>query len=168
MPAYFERCEQACVLELAAGAAEHERELYLGVYRLELVARANADQEQCIRAGAGVGPRPPNRLIEALDAVGDEASAYTWRKKALAIDQMNIRLIGALLEGAERFKASQKEVLYWGEFGNHIAPFSVEHHIAYARELKRLGLTQEAAFEAESALMIAPSNKEARALATPP
>jgi len=104
-------------------------------------------------------------LIKTLDEMGNKKAAYAWRRKALMVDQMSIRLIGELLAGAKEFKASKKDILYWGEFGNHIAPFSVKHHLAFARELKRLGMADDAAFEAESVLLLDPNNAEAKALA---
>lgn len=104
------------------------------------------------------------QLIKTLDGLGKKARAYEWRRKTLMVDQMNIRLIGELLAGAKQFKASKKDVLYWGEFGNHIAPFSAKHHVTFARELKRLGMHEQAAFEAESALIIEPNNAEAKGM----
>ncbi len=104
-------------------------------------------------------------LIRALDQTQRPADAFVWRKRVLALDQMNAQLVAELLAGAEAHGATREEILRWGELGNHIAPFSVEHHVAYAKALARLGLTEQARFEASSALLIDPNHAEAKALA---
>ncbi len=104
-------------------------------------------------------------LIGLLDDAKRDADAYAWRRKAVVLDQMNVALVDALLAGASTHGASREDVLHWGELGNHVAPFSVEHHLTFARELKRLGVTDRARFEASSALVIDPKNEEAAKLA---
>lgn len=103
-------------------------------------------------------------LIDMLDTAGRGADAHAWRRKALLVDQAHIGLVDALLTGAEAHKATAADVAAWGEHGNHVAPFSLDHHLRFARELARLGDKKRARFEAESALAIDPDSEEARAL----
>ena len=110
---------------------------------------------------------PYEELYMLLDRLGKKAEAYEVRRKAAALDQFDVKLSRELLGGAARFGATKDEVLRWGELGNHIAPLQAEQHLAFARELKRLGLTEKARFEAESALLLEPNNAEAKLLAKP-
>lgn len=103
-------------------------------------------------------------LIDKLDALGESGDAYAWRKKRIALDQMNGPLALALLDAAGEHKASKEEVIAWGEQGTFIMPFSARIHVAFARELARVGDRARARFEAESALIIEPDNAEAKAV----
>ncbi|MDP6944147.1 MAG: hypothetical protein QF464_08365, partial [Myxococcota bacterium] len=78
-------------------------------------------------------------LVELLDGAGRQKDAYTWRVRAISVDQGNLGLVSGLLEGAEAHGATRADILRWGELGNHIAPFSADHHARFARELARLG-----------------------------
>ena len=103
-------------------------------------------------------------LITILDAEGRGEDAYRWRAKAVRLDQSSIALVDSLLEGGARYGASRAEILHWGEMGHHIAPFSVDHHLVFARELKRLGLHNRATQEVRMALVIDPDHAQARAM----
>jgi tetratricopeptide (TPR) repeat protein len=103
-------------------------------------------------------------LIGLLDGENRDEEAFRWRARAVAIDQGNLSLVGGLLSGAKRFGATREQVLRWGEMGNHIAPFSAEHHALFARELQRLKDGKRARFEAESALMLDPGHAGAKAI----
>jgi tetratricopeptide (TPR) repeat protein len=104
-------------------------------------------------------------LVKQLDEAGKAHEAYTWRRRTIAVDQNNLALVVALLEGAEGEGASKQDILKWGELGNHIAPFDADHHVRFARHLKRLGLLERARFEAASALAIDPERADAKELA---
>ncbi|MGM0574442.1 MAG: tetratricopeptide repeat protein [Myxococcota bacterium] len=142
---------------------------------LAVIARQRGEPEQAVEhleRAIALDPQQGSlyyALVELLDELGRDDDAWTWRKKTLAVDQMSVKLVESLLEGAKEHDASKEDILHWGEMGNHIAPFSVEHHLLFARELKRLGLDDRARFEATSALILEPDNEEARKLGgTPP
>ena len=121
-----------------------------------------------LEAAIGVDPQRGelyHAVIGLLDDDGREADAYRWRVRAAQVDQGNVALVDALLNGAAKHGASKEDVLRWGEQGNHIAPMDAEHHVAFARELARLGLDEQARFEAASALLIVPGHQEALRLA---
>jgi cellulose synthase operon protein C len=103
-------------------------------------------------------------LIELLEGEGRPREAHGWRVKAIAVDQGSLGLVAGLLDGAEAHGASRADVLRWGELGNHIAPFSVDHHVRFATQLERLGARKRARFEVESALAIDPEHEGAKAL----
>ena len=83
---------------------------------------------------------------------------------AVAVDQGSLPLVTGLLSGAEVHGATLLQARRWGELGNHIAPFDAGHHVRFAEQLKRLGATAQARFEAESALQIEPAHPGAKAL----
>ena len=100
-------------------------------------------------------------LIRLLDDLKDSKEAFAWRKKLTKIDQSNIKLVINLIANGTTQGASRDEILRWGEMGNHIAPFSVEFHMTFARALVELGLKDRARFEAESALLVEPTHAAA-------
>jgi tetratricopeptide (TPR) repeat protein len=104
-------------------------------------------------------------LIALLDKGGDTASAYDWRRRALAVDQGNPELVQALLEGASAQAASASDILRWGEMGIHIAPFDADLQTLFAKELVRIGDKSRAAEVVGIALAASPDHKGARALA---
>jgi len=101
-------------------------------------------------------------LIDALDKAGRAREAHAERKSLAEVDQASARLVWTLLEEAEDHGASREEIVRWGERGNHIAPFSADHHALFARELARVGDAERARFEAESALLLDRDNALAR------
>ena len=103
-------------------------------------------------------------LIKLLDTVGREADAYAWRRRAVMVDQNNVKLADELLAGAEKHGASLTDVMRWGELGDHVGPFSAAHHAAFAKELLRLGKKRRARFAADSALLIDAENADAKAV----
>jgi tetratricopeptide (TPR) repeat protein len=104
------------------------------------------------------------KLISLYDAAGRGDDAWRWRLQLLSLDQGSIGLVSALLEGAEAHGASVADVQRWGELGNHIAPFDLQHHLRFARALKRLGRGEQSRFEASTALLLDPANAEAKTL----
>jgi len=100
------------------------------------------------------------KLISLLDEEKRTKDAYLWRKRLTQIDQSNIKLVGKLIEDGGAFGATAKEILRWGEMGNHIAPFSIDHHLVFAKELLRLGMKKKARFELKSALVVDPTHAE--------
>jgi hypothetical protein len=103
------------------------------------------------------------KLIAVLDKMGKARKAFDWRRKLIKVDQMNVRLVDALLETGKAHGASKKDILKWGEMGNHVAPFSTRHHMVFAKVLKAYGLNKKATFEAQSVLLINPLHKGAKA-----
>ncbi|TNF23528.1 MAG: tetratricopeptide repeat protein [Deltaproteobacteria bacterium] len=103
-------------------------------------------------------------LIAALDKAGKADEAFTWRARLADVDQMDPTLVGRLLDDAAAHDAKKADVVKWGEQAMFIAPFSAELHVAFARELERVGEAKRAHFEAESALVIDPQNAAAKAL----
>lgn len=162
--------------EDAAAKADLEKLLALGKDGPEIrqplaeIARRAGDKAGAVaHLEAALKMNPHNGrlyyvILGLLDELGREADAYAWRKKTLAVDEMNVELPIKLLEGAEKYGATKDEILRWGELVNHIAPFVARGHVAFAKELARLGMTARARFEAESALLVEPDNAEAKAL----
>ncbi len=106
-------------------------------------------------------------LVAAQKAGAKEGTAgriFRWRRVLARVDQADVGTVDALLAAAEAQGASREDVLRWGEQGNHVAPFSAAHHVAFARELARLGDAERARFEARSALLLDPDNQAAKAL----
>lgn len=108
------------------------------------------------------------KLIALYDAAGRGDDAWRWRRQMATLDQGSIGLVAALLDGAEAHGASLADVQRWGELGNHIAPFDLQHHLRFARALKRLGRTEQSRFEATTALLLDPGNAEALSLGGTP
>ncbi len=148
---------------LATGADGFELRTTLSTICKALGDRAGAAQH--LEAAIGRDPQAGSHyhaLVELLDGLGREADAYQWRKKAALVDQGSMKLVSALLDGAEVQGASKDEVLHWGELGNHIAPLDADHHARFARQLLRLGEPGLARFEADTALLIAPEHAQAK------
>jgi hypothetical protein len=74
---------------------------------------------------------------------------------------MSLKLVDTLLAAGPGYGATKAELLTWGEMGNHIAPFSIAHHVRFAEVLIGLGEKGKARFEVESALIIDPENAKA-------
>jgi tetratricopeptide (TPR) repeat protein len=103
-------------------------------------------------------------LLTILDGEKKAREAYEWRKKLADIDQMSLKLVDTLLAAGPGYGATKAELLMWGEMGNHIAPFSVAHHVRFAEVLIGLGEKGKARFEVESALIVEPGNAQAKEL----
>jgi cellulose synthase operon protein C len=137
---------------------------------LAFVAETMKDAPRAIKhleKAIALNPRsgsPYYVLIRLLDDAKRDKEAYAWRKRLTRIDQMNIKLVHALLSTGPSQGASPKELLSWGEMGNHIAPFSVKHHLVFAKVLIGLGKRQKARYELKSALLIEPEHAEATKL----
>ena len=151
------------ILAQGADGAELQRMLA----RATRVAGDSAAAIEHLKRSLDLNPKQGgiyHALISLLDGENRSEEAFRWRARAVAIDQGNLALVDGLLKGAKRFGATREDVLRWGELGNHIAPFSADHHALFARELKRLKELKRARYEAESALMIAPSHPMAQAV----
>jgi tetratricopeptide (TPR) repeat protein len=137
---------------------------------LAFVAETLKDRAEAIKhleKAITLNPRsgsPYYVLIRLLDEAKREKEAYVWRKRLTRIDQMNIKLVHELLRFGPSQGASSAELLAWGEMGNHIAPFSVKHHLAFAKVLIGLGKKRKARYELKTALLIEPKHAEASKL----
>lgn len=162
--------------DFAGAAQDAERVLALGHDGVEVrrVLARLAEKAGDAKAAAGhleralaVDPQAGElayKLISLYDELGRPDDAWRWRVTMATLDQGSIGLVAALLDGAEAHGASAADIERWGELGNHIAPFDAAHHLRFARALKRLGRTDRARFEATTALLLEPSNPEAKAL----
>ncbi|PKN57724.1 MAG: hypothetical protein CVU56_09355 [Deltaproteobacteria bacterium HGW-Deltaproteobacteria-14] len=153
---------------LALVAAGHDSVDIEG--RLATLADGRGDADAAIAAltrAVKLDPKEASSytaLIAKLDAAKRPAEAFAWRARLADVDQMDAGLVKRLLDDAAAQGAAKADVIRWGEQGNFIAPFSAALHVAFARELKRLGEVERARFEARSALAIDPNDAAALAL----
>jgi tetratricopeptide (TPR) repeat protein len=102
-------------------------------------------------------------LIAALDQANQPLEAFQARVALMQVDQMNAPLAIATLERAGLAKASPETVRNLAEQAEHIAPFSLEVHLAAARALRTAGDLGRARRHATLALTLDPTHAEAKA-----
>ena len=165
----------------SAGAAADLRALVAGGHdsvelrtRLARLADAAGDPAAAVTdllAAAALDPKDATLyapLIAKLDAAGRAAEAFRWRARLATVDQADAALIRRLLDDGPAQGATPAELRAWGEQGLHIAPFSAELHLSFARALVTLGDTRRAKAEAAIALQLDPKLEAARALSEAP
>ncbi|MFO0749860.1 MAG: tetratricopeptide repeat protein [Myxococcota bacterium] len=103
-------------------------------------------------------------LASELDQAGKAEQAFAWRAKQADVDQMNAAVVVKLLTDAVAMKASKADILKWGEQAVFVAPFDLGAHVAFARAAKAVGAADVARYEAQTALVIAPDDADAKAL----
>lgn len=134
------------------------------------VAEARGDTPGLIAAlqrATRIDPKDPGllaSLIGHLARAGRDAEAFEARRRLADLDQMNAGLIIALLDGAATHDASPGEVTRWIEQGRHIAPFSLELHLAVARAASRIGDDESTREAIASARLLAPQDPRVEAL----
>jgi hypothetical protein len=111
--------------------------------------------------------RTHRNLVAMFDKLALDEEAYRARIALMRVDQMDAGLaIKTLALATKLGKSDAKELTRIAEQAVHIAPFSLEVHLAAARAFASVD-KKAARRSAELALLIDPNNAEARALATP-
>lgn len=122
------------------------------------------------REAAALDPKNAALLgqwLGAAEKAKDADTALDVERRLLAVEQADARLAVRVIDALIAKKAGAADVLPIAEQAWHIAPFSIEVHLARARAFLALGRKEDARRAVELALLLDPNNAEAKALASP-